>query len=142
MKKTAVCLTVFIVVILSSSFAFGHSHSHESCHANNVDSNLDSFTVHHNTETDYSVGNCIPSCVNDCEFELYNATCNLNIRSLPTTESKILGGFLKGESVNVCAIEDGWATIDHCGMIAYVSAEYIQKADNYIEDDDITHHAH
>ena len=131
--------------LLSSSFAFGHGHNQEFCHTYNNDKVLDGYTEHqlnseHNTEIYHSTENCILSDVNDCEFALYLTTDNLNIRSLPSTESKILDGFLKGENVHVCAIDDGWATIDYCGMIAYVSAEYIQKADSipshHLEEDD------
>lgn len=53
----------------------------------------------------------------------------LNVRTGPSTSYKKLGALVCGSTVEVSAIENGWAVIQYSGQKAYVSAQYIKKAD-------------
>jgi len=50
----------------------------------------------------------------------------LNVRSSPSTSYKKLGALVCGTVVEVSAIENGWATIQHNDQTAYVSAQYLE----------------
>ena len=71
-------------------------------------------------------------------YTSYVATDNLNVRSLPSTESTILGKILQGDSVHVYDIKDGWATITYADAIAYVSADYIEEAPEMDSSEDVS----
>lgn len=51
----------------------------------------------------------------------------LNVRAGPGTGYKKLGALTCGTTVEVSAIENGWATIDYGGRTAYVCASYIKE---------------
>jgi len=62
---------------------------------------------------------------------IVNAT-NLNIRSLPTTESKIITSLPNGSAVNILKKEDDWYHVQLSdGVKAFGHADYIEVIPNY-----------
>lgn len=59
---------------------------------------------------------------------MVTAKSGLNVRSGPSTSYKRLGAFVCGTTIEVSAIENGWAAIQYKGQKAYVSAKYIKAA--------------
>lgn len=59
---------------------------------------------------------------------MVTAKSGLNVRSGPSTSYKRLGAFVCGTTIEVSAIENGWAVIQYKGQKAYVSAKYIKAA--------------
>ncbi len=58
---------------------------------------------------------------------LYEVTASrLNVRKLPSSESAIIGGFSKGDVVNVRELKKSWAEIDFKRGIGYVSLKFIR----------------
>lgn len=51
----------------------------------------------------------------------------LNVRSQPSTESKIIGKVKKGDVVKVSFVENGWAGILIKGQVCFVSAEFLSQ---------------
>ena len=58
------------------------------------------------------------------------STNKLNVRSLPSTRSSILGQLSNMEYVEVYNITDGWAEIEFMGERSYISEKYIVPAPN------------
>ncbi|GHH98438.1 LysM peptidoglycan-binding domain-containing protein [Neobacillus kokaensis] len=51
----------------------------------------------------------------------------LNIRSLPNTESSIIGKFKKGDVVKVVFVKNGWAGILIKGRVCFVKVDYLTQ---------------
>ncbi|MBR1861445.1 MAG: SH3 domain-containing protein [Lachnospiraceae bacterium] len=49
----------------------------------------------------------------------------VNIRSLPDTNSERVGALIAGDQLEIVAIEDGWVTVKFENMLAYVNADYV-----------------
>ena len=62
------------------------------------------------------------------------AKIGLNIRSGPGASHSKLGAFPFGTQITVQSVSNGWATIDHGGSTAYVSADYIAEVSAESED--------
>lgn len=67
------------------------------------------------------------------ETQLYVTTVNLNVRSAPSSNAKLLGTLSKGETVEVYSITKSWANVNYKGSKAFVSAKYIEKVIEMIE---------
>lgn len=52
------------------------------------------------------------------------ASTYLNVRSMPTTSSTIIGKLPLGTQVNYYSLASGWYKIDYNGKVAYISASY------------------
>lgn len=50
----------------------------------------------------------------------------LNVRKAPSSESAIIGGLSKGDTINVRSLKKGWAEIDFKKDVGYVSQKYIE----------------
>ena len=50
----------------------------------------------------------------------------VNIRSLPDTNSERVGALVAGDQLEIVAIEDGWVTVKFEDMLAYVNADYVE----------------
>ena len=59
---------------------------------------------------------------------------SLNIRSTPSTNSKILGTINLNDTVSIISADDGWFKINFNGSTAYVSANYITLTSGYSND--------
>lgn len=59
------------------------------------------------------------------EIYVVTAARGLNVRSLPSTDSKIVGSLTNGTLITVYDISSGWAEIEYKGKRAYVYAKYI-----------------
>ncbi|HJV12815.1 MAG TPA: SH3 domain-containing protein [Propionibacteriaceae bacterium] len=55
------------------------------------------------------------------------ATVGVNIRSGASTESKILGGLYRGQTVTAISSSQGWTKIEFAGSTAYVASRYLTK---------------
>ena len=55
------------------------------------------------------------------------ATVGLNIRSGPSTNSAILGGLYRGQTVSALGSSQGWTKITFAGSTAYVASRYLTK---------------
>jgi uncharacterized protein YgiM (DUF1202 family) len=55
------------------------------------------------------------------------ATVNLNIRSGPSTNTAILGGLYRGQTVTAISSSQGWTKITFAGSTAYVASRYLTK---------------
>ena len=55
------------------------------------------------------------------------ATDNINVRTDASTDSGKIGTLVKGEEVDLLAIEGDWCKINYKGQIAYVKAEYVEQ---------------
>jgi uncharacterized protein YgiM (DUF1202 family) len=55
------------------------------------------------------------------------ATVGVNIRSGASTESKILGGLYRGQTVTGISSSQGWTKIEFAGSTAYVASRYLTK---------------
>lgn len=62
-------------------------------------------------------------------FEVISKS-NLNIRSAPSTSSKILGVLKPGTQVEVFATTKAWAKIKYKDNFAYISSKYIRKIEH------------
>ena len=68
------------------------------------------------------------SAVSESEYETFRTLENLNIRSLPTTESSILGLLPKGETA-IGRVVGGWIEIEYNGNPAYLSKDFVERND-------------
>ena len=50
----------------------------------------------------------------------------LNVRKQPTSESPVIGGLSKGDTVNVRSLRKSWAEIDFKKSVGYVSRKFIE----------------
>jgi uncharacterized protein YgiM (DUF1202 family) len=55
------------------------------------------------------------------------ATEGVNVRSGPSTTTKIVGGLYRGQTVNAISNSKGWVKITYAGKDGYVSAKYLVK---------------
>jgi uncharacterized protein YgiM (DUF1202 family) len=55
------------------------------------------------------------------------ATVGVNIRSGPSTSSRILGGLYRGQIVTAIRSSHGWTKIEFAGSIGYVASRYLSK---------------
>ena len=55
------------------------------------------------------------------------ATVGVNIRSGPSTETDILGGLYRGQTVTAISSAHGWTKINYDGSTAYVASRYLTK---------------
>jgi uncharacterized protein YgiM (DUF1202 family) len=55
------------------------------------------------------------------------ATVVVNIRSGPSTETAILGGLYRGQTVTAISSSEGWTKIKFAGSTAYVASRYLIK---------------
>ncbi|MGH3338744.1 MAG: SH3 domain-containing protein, partial [Propionibacteriaceae bacterium] len=55
------------------------------------------------------------------------ATVGVNIRSGPSTQSSILGGLYRGQTVTAISSSDGWTKIEFAQSTAYVATKYLSK---------------
>jgi uncharacterized protein YgiM (DUF1202 family) len=55
------------------------------------------------------------------------ATVGVNIRSGPSTQSKILGGLYRGQTVTAISSSQHWTKIKYAGSTAYVASRYLSK---------------
>jgi uncharacterized protein YgiM (DUF1202 family) len=55
------------------------------------------------------------------------AAVGVNIRSGSTTNSKILGGLYRGQTVTAISSAEGWTKIKFAGSTAYVASKYLTK---------------
>jgi len=55
------------------------------------------------------------------------ATVGVNIRSGPSTQSKILGGLYRGQTVTAISSSQHWTKIKYGGSTAYVASRYLSK---------------
>jgi uncharacterized protein YgiM (DUF1202 family) len=58
------------------------------------------------------------------------ATVNLNIRSGPSTNTAILGGLYRGQTVTAISSSQGWTKITFAGSTAYVAGKYLTKGND------------
>ena len=54
----------------------------------------------------------------------------LNVRSSPSTQSRVVGSLSKDEEIFVLKVKDGWATINYNGKSCFVSANHIEIKGN------------
>ncbi|WP_426350319.1 SH3 domain-containing protein [Alloiococcus sp. CFN-8] len=66
------------------------------------------------------------TAVNADELKTMTTTANLNIRSGAGNQYSVLGSYSKNTSVQVIAIENGWAKVLYNGKTAYCSASYLK----------------
>jgi uncharacterized protein YgiM (DUF1202 family) len=55
------------------------------------------------------------------------ATVGVNIRSGPSTQTDILGGLFRGQTVTAISSSQGWTKIKYDGLTAYVATRYLTK---------------
>ncbi len=55
------------------------------------------------------------------------ATVGVNIRSGPSTETDILGGLYRGQTVTAISSAQGWTKINYDGSTAYIASRYLTK---------------
>ena len=55
------------------------------------------------------------------------ATDNINVRADASTDSSKIGTLVKGDSVDLLAVEGEWCKINFKNQIAYVKAEYVER---------------
>ena len=55
------------------------------------------------------------------------ATVGVNIRSGASTQSSILGGLYRGQTVTAISSSGGWTKITFAGSTAYVASRYLSK---------------
>jgi uncharacterized protein YraI len=55
------------------------------------------------------------------------ATVGVNIRSGASTESEILGGLYRGQTITAISSSHGWTKIKFGGSTAYVASRYLTK---------------
>jgi uncharacterized protein YgiM (DUF1202 family) len=58
------------------------------------------------------------------------ATVGVNIRSGPSTQTDILGGLYRGQTVTAISSAQGWTKINYDGSTAYVASRYLTKGKN------------
>lgn len=57
------------------------------------------------------------------------ATDNINVRADASTESSKIGTLVKGDEVDLLAVEDEWCKINFKGQTAYVKAEFVERVE-------------
>ncbi|MBP5281358.1 MAG: SH3 domain-containing protein [Lachnospiraceae bacterium] len=57
------------------------------------------------------------------------ATDNINVRADASTDSSKIGTLVKGDEVDLLAVEGEWCKINFKGQIAYVKAEYVERTE-------------
>ena len=55
------------------------------------------------------------------------ATLGVNIRSGPSTQTDILGGLYRGQTVTAISSAQGWTKINYDGSTAYIASRYLTK---------------
>jgi len=55
------------------------------------------------------------------------ATDNINVRADASTDSSKIGTLVKGDEVDLLAVEGEWCKINFKGQIAFVKAEYVER---------------
>jgi uncharacterized protein YgiM (DUF1202 family) len=55
------------------------------------------------------------------------ATVGVNIRSGPSTQTDILGGLYRGQTVTAISSAQGWTKINYDGSTAYIASSYLTK---------------
>ncbi len=55
------------------------------------------------------------------------ATVGVNIRSGPSTQTDILGGLYRGQTVTAISSAQGWTKINYDGSTAYIASRYLTK---------------
>lgn len=73
----------------------------------------------------FLTGVIITCCALAQDIYVVTAAKGLNVRSLPSTEGKILGSLANGTQITVYGIASGWAEFQYKDKHAYVSAKYI-----------------
>ncbi|WP_369901792.1 SH3 domain-containing protein [Bacillus manliponensis] len=53
-------------------------------------------------------------------------TTSLRVRTGPATYHSVMGGVLKGQTLQVTGVENGWFKVNHQGRTGYVSSEYVK----------------
>lgn len=56
---------------------------------------------------------------------MLTAKSEVNVRSLPDTNSERVGALMAGDQLEIVAVEGGWCTVKFEGMLAYVNAEFV-----------------
>ncbi len=56
---------------------------------------------------------------------MLTAKSEVNVRSLPDSESEKVGALVAGDQLEIVAVEDGWCTVKFEDMLAYVNAEFV-----------------
>ena len=57
------------------------------------------------------------------------ATDNINVRADASTDSSKIGTLVKGEEVDLLAVEGDWSKINFKNQIAYVKSEYVEQVE-------------
>ena len=57
------------------------------------------------------------------------ATDNINVRADASTDSSKIGTLVKGDVVDLLAIEGDWCKVNYKDQIAYVKAEYVERVE-------------
>lgn len=57
------------------------------------------------------------------------ATDNINVRADASTDSSKIGTLVKGDEVELLAVEGEWCKINFKGQIAYVKSEYVERTE-------------
>ena len=60
---------------------------------------------------------------------------NVNIRELPTTESRVLGKAFRGDEFTYIAEQDGWCQIVFEGKDAFIKTEFLEKYETTVSDE-------
>ena len=55
------------------------------------------------------------------------ATVGVNIRSGPSTNTDVLGGLFRGQTITAISSSQGWTKIKYDGSTAYVASSYLTK---------------
>jgi uncharacterized protein YgiM (DUF1202 family) len=58
------------------------------------------------------------------------ATVGVNIRSGPSTDTAILGGLYRGQTITAISSSEGWTKIKFGGSTAHVASKYLTKGSN------------
>ncbi len=56
---------------------------------------------------------------------MLTAKSEVNIRSLPDSNSEKVGALIAGDQLEIVAVEDGWCTVKFEDMLAYVNEEFV-----------------
>ena len=71
--------------------------------------------------------------VNARALKVYVVTTDsLNVRKGPGTSYASVGGLKKGDKIEVQSITNGWAKFNYNGVVAYVSASYIEETSDTV----------
>ena len=55
------------------------------------------------------------------------ATVGVNIRSGPSTNTDVLGGLFRGQTITAISSSQGWTKISYDGSTAYVASSYLTR---------------